>query len=55
MSFCKGRTGPGVCFRLYSDTDYNSFNEFTTPEIKRVPLNSLLLQMISMGLKDVRK
>lgn len=50
-----GRTGPGVCFRLYSETDYNSFNEFTTPEIQRVPLNSLLLQMISMGLKDVRK
>ena len=24
-------------------------------EIKRVPLNSLLLQMIAMGLKDVRK
>ena len=50
-----GRTGPGVCFRLYSQADYNSFNEFTTPEIRRVPLNSLLLQMISMGLKDVRK
>jgi HrpA-like RNA helicase len=50
-----GRTGPGVCFRLYSVEDYNAFNEFTTPEIKRVPLNSLLLQMISMGLKDVRK
>jgi HrpA-like RNA helicase len=50
-----GRTGPGVCFRLYSIDEYNNFNEFTTPEIKRVPLNSLLLQMISMGLKDVRK
>ena len=32
-----------------------AFNEFTTPEIRRVPLNSLLLQMIAMGLKDVRK
>jgi HrpA-like RNA helicase len=49
-----GRTGPGHCFRLYSDTDYNEFNEFTTPEIKRVPLNCLLLQMIAMGLKNVR-
>jgi HrpA-like RNA helicase len=50
-----GRTGPGVCYRLYSDADYNTFNEFTTPEIRRVPLNSLILQMVSMGLKDVRK
>ena len=50
-----GRTGPGVCYRLYSAEDYNAFNEFTTPEIKRVPLNSLILQMISMGLKNVRK
>lgn len=50
-----GRTGPGVCFRMYTQSDYNEFKEFTTPEIKRVPLNSLLLQMIAMGLKDVRK
>lgn len=50
-----GRTGPGVCFRLYSQDDYNMFKEFTTPEIKRVPLSSLLLQMVSMGLKNVRK
>ena len=26
-----GRTGPGVCFRLYSENDYLNFNEFTTP------------------------
>ena len=26
-----GRTGPGVCFRLYSESDYINFNEFTTP------------------------
>jgi HrpA-like RNA helicase len=50
-----GRTGPGLCFRLYSNEDYNSFSEFSTAEIKRVPLDSLLLQMIAMGLKDVRK
>ena len=50
-----GRTGPGVCFRLYGENDYNNFKEFTTPEIQRVPLNSLLLQMISMGLKNVRR
>jgi HrpA-like RNA helicase len=50
-----GRTGPGVCFRLYSEHDYLTFQEYSTPEIRRVPLDSLILQMISMGLKDPRK
>ncbi|CAF0816955.1 unnamed protein product [Adineta ricciae] len=50
-----GRTGPGVCFRLYSEQDYLTFQEYSTPEIRRVPLDSLMLQMISMGLKDPRK
>ncbi|CAF3706816.1 unnamed protein product, partial [Rotaria sp. Silwood1] len=50
-----GRTGPGVCYRLYSEHDYLSFQEYSTPEIRRVPLDSLILQMISMGLKDPRK
>ncbi|KAH3837771.1 probable ATP-dependent RNA helicase DHX34 [Dreissena polymorpha] len=50
-----GRTGPGVCFRLYEEKEYEGFQEYTTPEIQRVPLDSLVLQMISMGLPDPRK
>ncbi len=50
-----GRTGPGVCYRLYNESDYLTFQEYSTPEIRRVPLDSLMLQMISMGLKDPRK
>ncbi|XP_067667167.1 probable ATP-dependent RNA helicase DHX34 [Haliotis asinina] len=50
-----GRTGPGVCYRLYADTDYNSFQEYATPEIKRVTLDTLILQMISLGLPDARR
>ena len=49
-----GRTGPGVCFRLYSAEHFESLEPYTTPEIQRVPLDSLVLQMISMGLPDVR-
>ncbi|XP_018025029.1 probable ATP-dependent RNA helicase DHX34 [Hyalella azteca] len=49
-----GRTGPGVCFRLYSEEQYRSFDAYSTPEIQRVPLDSIVLQMISMGLPDVR-
>ncbi|KAK7573392.1 hypothetical protein V9T40_010583 [Parthenolecanium corni] len=50
-----GRTGPGVCFRLYTESDYAAMSEYTTPEIQRVSLDSVLLQMIAMGLPDVRK
>ncbi|KAG8247631.1 DEAH (Asp-Glu-Ala-His) box polypeptide 34 [Homalodisca vitripennis] len=50
-----GRTGPGVCYRLYSEEEYSAMSPYTTPEIQRVPLDSLLLQMISMGLPDARK
>ena len=50
-----GRTGPGVCYRLYSEKDFGAFQHHTTPEIRRVPLHSLLLSMISMGLPDARK
>lgn len=50
-----GRTGPGVCYRLYSESDYDAFQEYSTPEIQRVPLDSLLLQLISMGLPDARR
>ncbi|OTF81470.1 ATP-dependent RNA helicase DHX34-like protein, partial [Euroglyphus maynei] len=50
-----GRTGPGICFRLYSKNDFESFDNFSKPEIQRVSLESLILNMISMGLNNVRK
>lgn len=50
-----GRTGPGVCFRMYAESDYDAFNEYSTSEILRVPLDSLVLQVTSLGLGDVRK
>ena len=50
-----GRTGPGVCYRLYEESDFHAFQEYSTPEIQRVPLDSLVLQMIALGLPDARK
>ena len=50
-----GRTGPGVCFRLYADSEYKALAAYSAPEIQRVPLDNLILQMISMGLPDARK
>eukprot|EP00731_Ephydatia_muelleri_P016761 Em0009g1185a len=44
----------GVCFRMYTAEDYTAFNEYSTPEILRVPLDSLVLQIRSFGFEDVR-
>ncbi|KAG1938828.1 putative ATP-dependent RNA helicase DHX34 [Pimephales promelas] len=49
-----GRTGPGVCYRLYAESDYDAFAPYPVPEIHRVALDSLILQMMSMGLGDPR-
>jgi len=50
-----GRTGPGVCFRLFSEAEYTAMTPYSKPEIERVPLDGLILQMVSMGLPDPRK
>ncbi|XP_012281786.1 probable ATP-dependent RNA helicase DHX34 [Orussus abietinus] len=50
-----GRTGPGVCYRIYSEEEYMALEKYSTPELQRVPLDSLLLQMMAMGLPDSRK
>ena len=39
-----GRIGPGLCVRLYSKDDYEARDEFTTPEIRRTNLASVVLQ-----------
>ncbi|XP_028651446.2 probable ATP-dependent RNA helicase DHX34 [Erpetoichthys calabaricus] len=49
-----GRTGPGVCYRLYAESDYEAFAPYPVPEIQRVALDSLVLQMKSMHLGDPR-
>ncbi|XP_073960326.1 probable ATP-dependent RNA helicase DHX34 [Choristoneura fumiferana] len=50
-----GRTGPGVCYRVYSEKQYSEMEPFSTPEVSRVPLASLLLLMNSLGVSDVRR
>ncbi len=48
-----GRLGPGICIRLYSETDFAKRDAFTEPEIQRTNLASVILQMASMGLGDI--
>ncbi len=45
-----GRLGPGVCIRLYSQQDFESRSQFTTPEIRRSDLAAVLLQSLVLRL-----
>ncbi len=48
-----GRIGPGVCIRLFSEDDYRGRPEFTTPEIRRTNLASVILQTLSLKLGEI--
>jgi len=48
-----GRISSGVCYRLYSEDDFNLRKEFTEPEIQRTNLAAVILQMENMQLGHV--
>ncbi|MCL2744067.1 MAG: ATP-dependent RNA helicase HrpA [Planctomycetaceae bacterium] len=48
-----GRIGDGVCIRLFSETDYRSRQPYTTPEIQRTNLASVILQTLSLRLGKI--
>lgn len=49
-----GRTGPGYCFRLYTDRQFNDeLMEAAIPEIQRSNLSAVLLLLKSLGVKDL--
>ncbi|KAF8640981.1 hypothetical protein AX17_000627 [Amanita inopinata Kibby_2008] len=43
-----GRTQPGTCYKLYTREDEAMMEDFTKPEIQRVPLENVVLQAKSM-------
>ena len=45
-----GRTGPGQCFRLYSEFDFNEREAFTIPEIEKADLTDTYLLVRGTGL-----
>src|SRR5699024_8980692 len=49
-----GRVAPGICFRLYDEADFRSRPEYTDPEILRTNLASVILQMATSGLGEIR-
>lgn len=49
-----GRTGPGHCYRIYSSNVFEEyFDEFAEAEIRRTPVEGLVLQMKSMNIDNV--
>lgn len=48
-----GRVSAGICYRLYSEDDFNLRSEFTEPEIQRTNLAAVILQMQQMQLGPV--
>jgi ATP-dependent helicase HrpA len=48
-----GRIAPGVCYRLYSEGDFQSRPPYPDPEIRRASLAGVILRMLSLGLGRV--
>ncbi len=50
-----GRIAAGICYRLYSEDDFNTRPDFTEPEIQRTNLSQVILQMHALGLGDIAR
>jgi ATP-dependent helicase HrpA len=50
-----GRLGPGICLRLYDEEDFENRPPYTTPEIRRTNLASVILQTKALGLGTVEQ
>ena len=48
-----GRIAPGISVRLYDEAEHAEFADWSQPEIQRVNLASVLLQMASLDLGDI--
>ena len=47
-----GRTGPGTCYRLYSEASYQRRPLFETEEIHRTDLSEVVLRMAELGITE---
>ena len=50
-----GRTAPGICYRLYPMTTFNTLPLTTPPEITRTDMTTPILQLKSLGVNDLMK
>ncbi len=50
-----GRVASGICVRLYTEEDFNNRPVFTDAEILRTNLAAVILQMVNLGVGDIRQ
>ena len=48
-----GRTSPGICYRLYSQQEYEALTAFAPPEVLVADLASLALELAIWGAREV--
>ncbi|XP_030042031.1 ATP-dependent RNA helicase DHX33 [Microcaecilia unicolor] len=48
-----GREDNGVCYRLYTEDDFEKFDKMTIPEIQRCNLASVMLQLLALKIPNV--
>lgn len=48
-----GRTKPGKCFRLYTQSTYEQLPEATVPEIQRSNLAPIIMQLKALGIDNI--
>ncbi|KAJ5777190.1 hypothetical protein N7520_000436 [Penicillium odoratum] len=48
-----GRTRPGKCFRLYTQSTYEQLPEATVPEIQRANLAPIVMQLKALGIDNI--
>jgi ATP-dependent helicase HrpA len=48
-----GRVGPGICYRLYDEADFEGRPRYTDPELLRSSLANVILRMLSLKLGEV--
>ena len=50
-----GRVRAGVCYRLYTEDDFERRPEFTDPEVLRTSLAAVILRMLELNIGDIRE
>ncbi|XP_023040306.1 ATP-dependent RNA helicase DHX33 isoform X2 [Piliocolobus tephrosceles] len=48
-----GREDSGICYRLYTEEEFEKFDKMTVPEIQRCNLASVMLQLLAMKVSNV--
>ncbi|XP_061658731.1 ATP-dependent RNA helicase DHX33 [Syngnathoides biaculeatus] len=48
-----GREDSGICYRLYTEQEFDNLIPMTVPEIQRCNLASVMLQLMALGVQDV--